>query len=41
MRKFPMRARKASVVRATRRRNEAFWIAIPRAVNLEAGLLMS
>jgi hypothetical protein len=35
MRKLPMSARKAVVVRATRSKKEAFWIAAPRAVNVE------
>jgi hypothetical protein len=30
-----MRARNTTVVRATRRRNETFWIAGPRAVNVD------
>jgi hypothetical protein len=35
MRKLPMSIRNAIVVRATRTKNDAFWIAVPRAVNLE------
>ena len=31
----PDEARKATVVRATRRRNETFWIAVPRAINVD------